>query len=165
MVTGLTQCSKISDYVTLSNLNVDLIVNKEFQIDDDDEEVEVIEVEPEDNDERDGADLPDGACPICEREMPLTKHHLVPRETHAWYSKRGWTKEQLHSGVGLCRDCHSAIHRFISNRDLAKEYYSLALLLQHPKVQKWIPYAQKQRTTNKADRRYSTMNFTHLMTG
>lgn len=27
----------------------------------------------------DGEALPDGACAMCERVMPLTRHHLIPR--------------------------------------------------------------------------------------
>lgn len=44
--------------------------------------------EPEDvqeDDVEDGAYIEDGCCVMCEREMPLTKHHLIPRETHYWY--------------------------------------------------------------------------------
>lgn len=43
-------------------------------------------------------------CEICEREVPLTFHHLVPRATHAKARKRGWhTEEVLGSGAWLCR--------------------------------------------------------------
>jgi len=101
----------------------------------------------------------DGCCLICEREMPLTKHHLIPREVHEWHKKHGGkTHKQLHTGIMICRDCHSAIHKFISNVDMGKEYYTLEKILEHEKVQGWIPYIRKQRCTNKADRRTWVQN-------
>jgi len=95
-----------------------------------------------------------GCCVLCERDMPLTLHHLIPREVHDWYRKReGKSKDELHSGIMICRDCHSAVHKFEDNKTLAAEYSTLEKLLAHPKVQQWIPYIRKQRPTNKADRR------------
>jgi len=45
------------------------------------------EAEQEGEEEEDGVFVQDGVCPMCEREMPLTKHHLIPREVHYWYKK------------------------------------------------------------------------------
>jgi hypothetical protein len=43
-------------------------------------------------------------CEICEREVPLTYHHLIPRETHDKVKKRGWhPEEMLNSVAWLCR--------------------------------------------------------------
>ena len=40
----------------------------------------------QDNDEEDKAA---GLCMLCRRDLPLTLHHLYPKETHAKYVKRG----------------------------------------------------------------------------
>ncbi|OKL59109.1 hypothetical protein UA08_05598 [Talaromyces atroroseus] len=62
------------------------------------------------------------SCEICERDwIPLSYHHLIPREVHAKVLKRGWHDEwQLNSVAWLCRACHSFVHRMASNEELAR---------------------------------------------
>lgn len=43
--------------------------------------------------------LKDGECELCEREMPLTKHHVIPRELHERYVKKGYKKKVLNQGI------------------------------------------------------------------
>ena len=43
------------------------------------------------------------ACELCERIMPLTRHHLLPRRAHAKLKKKGFSKEQLLSSTYICR--------------------------------------------------------------
>lgn len=44
------------------------------------------------------------ACEICERDVPLTYHHLIPRSVHAKALKRKWhPEEMLRSVAWLCR--------------------------------------------------------------
>ncbi|KAF8063590.1 hypothetical protein FPV67DRAFT_253339 [Lyophyllum atratum] len=85
-------------------------------------------------------------CEICEREVPLTYHHLVPRSTHTKALKKKWhTEAMLNSVAWLCRPCHSAVHHVASNEELAREYYTVDLLLQREDILKWRNYAAKQR--------------------
>ena len=43
-------------------------------------------------------------CEICERAVPLTYHHLIPRETHAKVLKKKWHPEEMLNVVAwLCR--------------------------------------------------------------
>jgi hypothetical protein len=43
-------------------------------------------------------------CEICEREIPLTYHHLIPRSVHDKALKKGWHKESMINSVAwLCR--------------------------------------------------------------
>jgi len=43
-------------------------------------------------------------CEICEREVPLTYHHLIPRSTHDKVLKKGWHPESMINKVAwLCR--------------------------------------------------------------
>lgn len=43
-------------------------------------------------------------CEICEREVPLTYHHLIPKSTHAKVLKKGWHPESMLNKVAwLCR--------------------------------------------------------------
>ena len=46
-------------------------------------------------------------CEICERAVPLTYHHLIPREVHAKALKKKWhPEEMLNSVAWLCRCVH-----------------------------------------------------------
>ena len=82
------------------------------------------------------------ACELCDREVALTFHHLIPRTLHSkkWF-KKNFSHEELNLGLMLCRDCHDAIHRFIPEKDLGKTYNTKEKLLAVPKVSdfcKWI---------------------------
>ncbi|KAL0947915.1 hypothetical protein HGRIS_010549 [Hohenbuehelia grisea] len=85
-------------------------------------------------------------CEICEREVPLTYHHLIPRATHAKVLKRKLHPEhQLNSVAWICRPCHNVVHHVASNDELAQSFYTVDLLLEREDVQKWRRYAAKQR--------------------
>jgi hypothetical protein len=43
-------------------------------------------------------------CEICERDIPLTYHHLIPRSTHDKVLRRKWHSESIINSVAwLCR--------------------------------------------------------------
>ncbi|PWW71698.1 hypothetical protein C7212DRAFT_287610 [Tuber magnatum] len=86
-------------------------------------------------------------CEICGRAgVGITYHHLIPRSTHAKVLKRNWHPEvMLNSVAWLCRSCHSTVHRCASNEVLAREYYTVALLLEREDIQRWRTYASRQR--------------------
>jgi len=85
-------------------------------------------------------------CEICEREVPLTYHHLIPREVHKKALKRGWHPEwMLNSVAWLCRPCHSTVHRLASNEVLARELYTVEKLLGMEEVERWRGWVGKQR--------------------
>lgn len=45
-----------------------------------------------------------GACELCRRsQIPLTRHHLIPRRTHAKYKKRGVPSKDLEASAYICR--------------------------------------------------------------
>jgi hypothetical protein len=93
-------------------------------------------------------------CCMCERTIPLTWHHLIPRETHQKMRKLhpDYTKEFLHQhGIWICRSCHSAVHGFHDNFALASEYFTLERLLECEKVQKWIKYISKKKVRSGHD--------------
>ncbi|KAG2454065.1 hypothetical protein HYH02_001106 [Chlamydomonas schloesseri] len=103
-----------------------------------------------DSDDEDG---PIGGCAMCGRQMPLTFHHLIPRDVHSKYKKRADLRSQqdLNRGIDICRPCHSAIHRTYDNKTLAASYSTLEALLQSEPLQKFIRWAQKQKVTTRED--------------
>jgi hypothetical protein len=96
------------------------------------------------------ASRPDG-CEICDREqLPLTYHHLIPRQMHAKAVKRGWHADwELAKVAWLCRACHSFVHKIASNEELAKELFSVELLMEREDVAKWAAWVGKIRWKSK----------------
>ena len=90
------------------------------------------------------ASAPSLQCGLCEREVQATsRHHLVPREEGG---KHGPTVE-------LCQPCHSSVHRFLSNRDLARCYSSVESLRSAAELQTYLHWIRRQRVERIANRR------------
>uniref|UniRef100_A0A7S1U0G4 HNH domain-containing protein n=1 Tax=Phaeomonas parva TaxID=124430 RepID=A0A7S1U0G4_9STRA len=96
----------------------------------------------------DGEELGEGECELCEREMPLTAHHLMPRETHRKYRKKGLSQEFLNTCTMICRPCHSHIHKTYDNERLAAELSTVEKLLDDDAILRFVKWAAKQRTTS-----------------
>ena len=96
--------------------------------------------------------LRDNECELCEREMPLTKHHVYPKDEHKrLFKKKLRTREELATTINICRQCHSAIHRLFSNKDLAAKFNTVEALCANEAVLQYIHYIRKQRTYTKAE--------------
>ncbi len=89
---------------------------------------------------------PQITCTLCERERPLTFHHLVPKKVHKKsILLKKFTKEEMQTmGLMLCTDCHKAIHRHIDHIELGRFYHSKEALLEHPEVAKFVKWVAKQ---------------------
>jgi len=94
----------------------------------------------------------DPTCELCGRVRDLTFHHLIPRTTHRnkWFRKN-FTREQMNSGLDLCQDCHSAVHRLIpSEKELGRSYNTREALLAHEELGKFVAWV----STREGKRRY-----------
>ena len=87
----------------------------------------------------------DGCCEMCERPVPLTRHHLIPRETHTRMLKRGVEREALNRTINICRACHNAVHNVASNKVLATEYNTLERLMEVEAIKRFVAWNAKQR--------------------
>ncbi|KAM5351773.1 hypothetical protein ACJ41O_004496 [Fusarium nematophilum] len=87
------------------------------------------------------------ACEICERSwINLSYHHLIPRFVHDKAVKRGWhRKEDLQNVAWLCGACHRFVHHFKNHEELARDYYTVELLLEEEEVQRWAAWVGKLR--------------------
>jgi len=86
-----------------------------------------------------------GKCELCERVIPTTRHHLVPKSQHKYHREsRGRTIRELSETVALCRPCHSGIHRLIDEREMGLEYATLDRLRAHPGVARHVAWVGKQ---------------------
>ncbi|OAA71616.1 HNH endonuclease [Cordyceps fumosorosea ARSEF 2679] len=86
-------------------------------------------------------------CEICGRSwIPLSYHHLIPRFVHDKAVRRGWhKKEDLQNVAWLCGACHRFVHKFRNHEELARDYYTVELLLAEEEVRQWANWAAKLR--------------------
>jgi hypothetical protein len=94
--------------------------------------------------------LGDDACEMCERVMPLTRHHLFPRTCWKFFEKRppaGFAESgrSLQETAALCRQCHSAVHLFADERALGEHYNTVEALLQQESLAKFAAFQNKQK--------------------
>jgi hypothetical protein len=85
-------------------------------------------------------------CALCGRERKLTFHHLIPRTLHSnkWFEKN-FTKEEMRTrGIEVCRECHSAIHRFIPEKELGRNFNTLEKLLTHEALSRFVSWISKR---------------------
>ena len=97
---------------------------------------------------------PSDACVLCNRSLPLTFHHVIPKLVH----KRRWVRqlyssEQLQEGIWVCKPCHSAIHRFIDHAELARSFHTVEQLKSHEELGKFVRWSSKQRRIKKVRRK------------
>jgi len=87
-----------------------------------------------------------GVCCLCQREVFLTFHHLIPKSQH----RKKWAQKKLsradkQKGINICRKCHNGVHNLFSEKDLAKRLNTLADLAAEPQLQKHISWVSKQK--------------------
>jgi hypothetical protein len=88
-----------------------------------------------------------GKCDLCNRELPTTEHHLIPKTNHKnkWFRKNFSIKDMRTRKIDACADCHPAIHKFIpSEKELGRYYNTLEKLLAHPQISKFVEWVKKQ---------------------
>jgi hypothetical protein len=85
-------------------------------------------------------------CQLCGCEIACTFHHLIPRTLHSnkWFKKR-FTREELRSGIDVCKQCQNAIHHLVPDeKELGRYYNTLDRLLAHPEVSKYVAWKRKR---------------------
>lgn len=89
----------------------------------------------------------DGRCELCSRALPLTFHHLIPREVHdrRWFRERYALAEMRSRGAWICRPCHSFIHAHFDEPTLGRELNTVEALKAEPRVARHLAWAARQR--------------------
>jgi len=83
-------------------------------------------------------------CGLCERTVQHTsRHHLVPREEGGRYGDT----------VDLCQPCHSSVHRFLTNRELARQYATVEALRAAEELQGYLGWIRKNKVEKIRNRR------------
>lgn len=85
-------------------------------------------------------------CELCLRQTPLTRHHLIPKRTHRSETvKAKYSKTDLNHRIAmLCKACHRHVHRTLKERELAMQYNSVELLLNHPDIQAFVDWLKQK---------------------
>lgn len=86
-------------------------------------------------------------CQLCQRQVDLTFHHLMPRKMHRrTYFRKNFDKETLNQGIWVCRPCHKGLHRLYDEMTLAKRFNQLEKLLADEAIQKHVQWVSKQKS-------------------
>lgn len=82
----------------------------------------------------------------CGRQTALTFHHLIPKKLHrrAFFQKH-YNKEQLNTGINICRPCHDGIHDLYGEMELAKRFPTLESLLADEALHRHFAWVAKQK--------------------
>jgi uncharacterized protein YlaI len=85
-------------------------------------------------------------CELCGRIKELTFHHFIPKTLHTnkLFKKLYTTDFMKSSGINLCEDCHSNIHKFFTEKELGREYNDKKKLLSDERVRKFLRWVKKQ---------------------
>ena len=86
------------------------------------------------------------SCEICGRaEVDLTRHHLIPLTRHAnKRARRVTTAEERQQVALICRPCHHQIHALFTEKQLERDFPTLALLAAHPDVARFVEWIRKK---------------------
>lgn len=84
-----------------------------------------------------------GRCELCERaEVSLTRHHLVPRTRHSnKLNKKLFDRVDVVERIALlCRPCHKMIHALFTEKQLEREFNTLAALRAQGDVARFVDW-------------------------
>lgn len=85
-------------------------------------------------------------CPLCERLVDLTFHHLIPKKLHRRTRfKKSYSKAELNQGVFVCRLCHNGIHDHYDEMTLAKKFGTFAKIKADPNIQRHAEWVARQK--------------------
>ena len=87
-----------------------------------------------------------GLCGFCNRDKELTFHHYIPRTLHSnKFFRKHYSVEYMKThGVDLCKECHSAIHDFFTEKELGKSYNDKDKLLSDERFRRYLRWVRKQ---------------------
>lgn len=85
-------------------------------------------------------------CPLCERDVALTFHHLIPKKVHARnFFKKKYSRRDLKKGIDICRLCHNGLHDLYDEMKLGKEFSTLETIQADPALTKHFTWVAKQK--------------------
>ena len=55
----------------------------------------------------------------------------------------------MNRGAMLCTDCHSAIHKFVSEKELGRDWNTVEKLRTHPDIGRFVRWVSRQQGRKK----------------
>lgn len=90
-----------------------------------------------------------GTCLLCARKVDLTFHHLIPKKMHRrTYFKKHFTKQELASGIDICRLCHTGLHKTYTEMALAKSFFNIERIKADQQLQAHFLWVSKQKVSS-----------------
>lgn len=87
-----------------------------------------------------------GMCPLCQREVTLTFHHLTPKKLHRRkFYRKTMAKLERNQGIDICRLCHDGIHAIYDEITLGKHFNTLEKLQGDSSLQRHFAWVAKQK--------------------
>ena len=87
-----------------------------------------------------------GVCLLCKRETFLTFHHLIPKKMHRrTFFKKHYSKPELATGIDICRQCHTGLHKRFSEMELAKQLNNIEAIQHEPALAEYFNWVSKQK--------------------
>lgn len=85
-------------------------------------------------------------CPICDKILEMTKHHLYPKSIQGskWFRNHCSTDDKI-KYLFLCRNCHNALHKLFTEKELGREYNSIDKIMAMEKMINYKKWAMKQK--------------------
>lgn len=83
------------------------------------------------------------SCALCGRAgLKLTRHHLIPKTRHSnKRNKRNFDRVEVKTRLAwICRPCHTHVHHVLTEKQLEYEYNTIAALMAHPEIQKFVSW-------------------------
>jgi hypothetical protein len=86
-------------------------------------------------------------CEICNREKDLTFHHFIPCTLHSnkKFKKLYETSFLKTHGINVCKNCHSTIHEFFTEKELGNYYNTKKKLFESRKFRVFVNWVKKQK--------------------
>lgn len=88
-----------------------------------------------------------GPCTLCEREIALTFHHLIPRKLHKRkrFAKQ-YSKDELNTGIMVCQRCHKGLHKLHSEHGLGSRLNTTQTLRDDEAIARHVTWVAKQKS-------------------
>ena len=85
-------------------------------------------------------------CGFCGRLKDLTFHHYIPKTLHSnkLFVKLYEKDYMKNHGIDLCKDCHKAIHKFFTEKELGKNYNDKDKLFSDKRIRDFVAWVKKQ---------------------
>ena len=79
-------------------------------------------------------------CELCQRAVPLTQHHLIPKRLHRNEKlRRQYGLDGLRQRIAwLCLACHKHVHRCFGERELANSFSTVEALSADPEIVRFV---------------------------